>query len=236
MTKDFILCEIRRVSTTLGHPPGRREFYNATGIREADWHGKFWARWGDALQEAGFQPNERKAAYPDEYRAAKMIALIRDLGHFPTRAEMRLRRREDGSFPDANVYYRLGNRAAIVTFIHDFCNGRLEYADIIAVCDAASDGEQTPEEGASDITLGSIYLIKSGRHYKIGRSNAAGRRQYELAIQLPEKVKTLHVIKTDDPVGIEQYWHKRFADRRKNGEWFELTAEDLRAFRRRKFM
>ena len=65
---------------------------------------------------------------------------------------------------------------------------------------------------------------------------ALGRREYELAIQLPEKTKTIHEIRTDDPVGIEAYWHNRFESKRKNGEWFELAPLDIKAFRRRKFM
>lgn len=84
--------------------------------------------------------------------------------------------------------------------------------------------------------FGYVYLLKSGRFYKIGKTNAVGRREYELAIQLPEKTTTVHAIQTDDPTGIEAYWHKRFADRRKNGEWFELSAAEVRAFTRRKFM
>jgi hypothetical protein len=96
--------------------------------------------------------------------------------------------------------------------------------------------EVAEESDAPGAEIGFVYLIKSGRFYKIGRTNAAGRREREIALQLPEKATTIHVIRTDDPVGIEAYWHKCFEARRKNGEWFELSVADVAAFRRRKFM
>lgn len=96
--------------------------------------------------------------------------------------------------------------------------------------------DELTEDDTEAPQIGYVYLMKSGKHYKIGRSNAPGRRQYELAIQLPDPVVAVHTIKTDDPAGIEKYWHQRFGDRRKNGEWFELRREDVSAFRRRTFM
>jgi hypothetical protein len=58
------------------------------------------------------------------------------------------------------------------------------------------------------------------------------RKERCVGIQLSEKLQPVHYIKTDDPVGIENYWHSRFAGQRKEGEWFALTAEDVRAFKR----
>ena len=58
------------------------------------------------------------------------------------------------------------------------------------------------------------------------------RREGEVGIELPEKLKAIHYIETDDPAGVENYWHRRFADKRKEGEWFELRADDVRAFER----
>jgi len=103
------------------------------------------------------------------------------------------------------------------------------------VADIAETHSERVTARAEEI-FGFVYLIRSGRYYKIGRSNAAGRRERELAIQLPEKTQKVHEIRTDDPVGIEVYWHNRFRDLRKNGEWFELTAADIATFKRRKFM
>ena len=78
--------------------------------------------------------------------------------------------------------------------------------------------------------------MKSGRYYKIGRSSFVEKRNYEIGIKLPEELKIIHKIKTDDPFGIEAYWHKRFEDKRKGGEWFDLSSSDVKAFRRRPFM
>jgi len=45
-----------------------------------------------------------------------------------------------------------------------------------------------------------------------------------------------HTVRTDDPTGIEEYWHKWFDAKRKNGEWLALESPDVAAFRRRQFM
>ena len=59
-------------------------------------------------------------------------------------------------------------------------------------------------------------------------------RNYSIGIKLPEKLEIIHEITTDDSVGIEKYWHNRFADKRLEGEWFNLSSEDVAAFKRRK--
>ncbi len=43
-------------------------------------------------------------------------------------------------------------------------------------------------------------------------------------------------METDDRYGTESYRHKRFAEKRVNGEWFELSKADIAVFRRRKFI
>jgi len=240
ITKEHILAEIRRTAAENGGVPlGQARFSTETGIRYSDWHGRHWARFGDAVREAGFTPNKTNAAYSDEELLEKLAVLARELGRFPVAGELRLRRaRTDPDFPSHNVFYRLGSKGVLAGKLLDYCRAR-GYGDVAAFCSplaVPADTTDTEKEVAAPGEFGSVYLLKSGKYHKIGRPNAVGRRERELAIQLPERAVVVHSIRTDDPIGIEEYWHKRFGDRRKNGEWFELRASDVTAFKRRKFM
>ena len=75
-----------------------------------------------------------------------------------------------------------------------------------------------------------------GEHYKIGTTFSVPRRHREIALELAGKLESVHVIRTDDPGDIEAYWHKRFQAKCTNGERFALSAEDVRVFKKRKFM
>jgi hypothetical protein len=235
MNKQHILDEIRRTAkANKGVALGSVRFRRESGIKEWEW-GKFWARWSEAVREAGFSPNQMQTAFSDDLLFEKFIGLIRELGHFPVQGELRLKSRNDPEFPGSKAFTRLG-----LTKILEFCQKHGGYDDVVELCsDRLSRKEQSSnkkEEAAASEQLGFVYLLKSGRNYKIGMTKAIGRREYEMAIQLPDKPKTVHVIKTDDPIGIETYWHKRFDAKRKGGEWFELNSADVKAFMRRKFM
>jgi Meiotically up-regulated gene 113 len=241
MNKRHILDEIKRTAAANGGVPlGMQKFLQETGIKRHDWLGKIWARWGDALREAGFEPNQMQAAYSDDVLIEKFIGLLRDLRHFPVDAEVDMKARSEDGFPVSDTFRRaFGSKKQFTAKLLDYCKARSGYDDVIALCPAiatVAQGDADRDEIAPEEVTGFVYLMKSGRHYKIGRSNAAGRREYELAIQMPEKLITVHTIRTDDPAGIEDYWHRRFAVKRKNGEWFDLAAADVKAFKRRKFM
>jgi hypothetical protein len=238
MDKQQILDEIKRTAVANGGVAlGRSRFLQETGIKESDWFGKYWSRWNDAVEEAGVLPNKLQDAYAEHLLVEKYVKLIRELGRIPVKGELRLKRRSDPSFPNDKTFERFGSKSQLLSKAVEYCQNHSGFDDIARLCvNSIPNDRPTPENEAHGEVIGSVYLLKSGGYYKIGRTNAMGRREYELAIQLPEKIKRVHEIRTDDPVGIEAYWHTRFASKRAKGEWFALDGSDVTAFRRRKFM
>jgi hypothetical protein len=253
MDKQRIVSEIRRTAEANGGVPlGVARFLEETGIKVADWEGKFWARWGDALREAGFEPNQLNSAYDQTILIEKFVSLMRELGKFPVQRELKLKARTDKSFPSANVFARLGSKQQVAARILDYCKSHPGCEDVMALCAPigaepaehqrsgdSADGLGTDSTSASTKD-GYVYmgLLKLGREkrYKIGKAVLVERRADQISLQLPEDLELVHAIRTDDAYGIEDYWHRRFAMKNTKGEWFSLSRQDVQAFKRRKFM
>lgn len=79
---------------------------------------------------------------------------------------------------------------------------------------------------------GGVYLLKSGPYYKIGKATVFDKRIKHIKLLQPEPVEVIHKIYTHKVDELERYWHQRFANRKKNGEWFELYPEDVIEFKK----
>lgn len=75
-------------------------------------------------------------------------------------------------------------------------------------------------------------MQRHGSDYKIGFTTSLNKRGRQIQIELPQEIELVHSILTDDPPGVEAYWHKRFMGKRTRGEWFKLTKADIAAFKR----
>lgn len=233
IVREQIIAEIQRLAKASGgQPPGRRSFETETGIREGAWFGVYWSRWGDALKEAGYSPNSKNEKLDEEFVLSKIAAACRHYGKMPAFMEFRLYKKIDSDFPNEKTLLNyFGGKRNLIQRVGEWARTRDDYKDI---------AEMIPEEPMPSVPRmktqeGIVYMIKSGAHYKIGRSDELERRVKEIRIALPEAATLVHSIRTDDPAGIEAYWHRRFADRRANGEWFKLTNSDLKAFKKRKY-
>lgn len=183
------------------------------------------------------------ALIDDDVVIGQLTALTRKLSRFPVKSEMRMHKRENKSFPNDKVFDRFGGKADLVQVVLAYCSRHGGFEDVVAICKAiavADESEPAEEADTDELEVGYVYLalMKVGREkrYKIGKANIVGRRTRQIAVELPEELELVHVISTDDAYGIESYWHKRLAEKRRGGEWFDLSGDDVKAFKRRKFM
>ncbi len=238
-TKDQILAEIRRLAVANGgKPPGSLKLETETGIKQSDWAGRYWVRWSDAVIEAGFDPNEKQQAYEDDWLLNQLALLTSELGHYPVKQELNMKARRSPGFPSVMTFRRFGTKPEMISRLLNFCEGRQEFADVAEMCRTKAGAVKAKAEPDANSTnvVGYVYLMRSGKRYKIGKTESLEKRFAGLSAQVSHELLQVHAMATDDPSGIEAYWHNRFKAARKHGEWFELNADEIAAFKRRKFM
>ena len=237
MEREEILAEARSLASQLGEAPTIRQFREQTGIKDSWWKGRYFARWSELLADAGLEAKSWKTnKLEPDLALRKYWELASELGSLPVEAQMKLRKRTDPEFPNpSSLRKHFGSELVLRALENAKGHGASDH-----VLDILRDAmvKRLPQVAAAETDpvagTGFVYLMKSGKHYKIGKTNSPDRRQYEIGLQLPQGLERVHSIETDDPSGIETYWHNRFKDKRLNGEWFDLSAEDVRAFKRRR--
>jgi hypothetical protein len=237
-SREEILSEIcRTAASNDGRPIGRGRFRELTGISDYA-IAQHWANYGEAVREAGFEPNTLQGPINQQAVIRRLIELTRDLGHVPTSNELRRARARDRSFPSSGVFERLGSKDERIVKALDLCRELPEYRDVGRILEAyvgqirdELSAPSEPDSGA--VSYGFVYLARGHRgEYKIGRTNLVDRRIAEIGATSSVELTLIHEIKTDDPAGVEAYWHRRFAESRMRGEWFRLSSKDVAAFRR----
>jgi len=243
MNKEHILEELKRTAEENGGKAlSSAKFEDETGISKGDWYGKYWTKYSDLVIEAGYEPNVFGQDALDENWLLEQLAIYtRELGHFPTKPELKMKSFNEEDFPSPTTFTnRFGTKPEMLKKVYKYCENNNSYSDVFhMIKPLVINAKEIIKENAESEEYGFVYLFWSQRMklYKLGFSNHVGRRNYDLSTKLPEELKEIHKIKTDDPEGVEKYWHARFADkrikdRRGDTEWFDLKKVDVGNFKR----
>lgn len=235
MQKGDILDEMKRTAKENGgRPLGMKRFQVETGISAYEWS-KHWPKYSDLQREAGCEPNKWTVdGYDESYLLEVLSAMTLQLGHFPTQYELRNRASSESSFPNERTFSRFGKKGELIAKVLLHSQDGPNYENLLSILGPDAQVAPPGSEGTVPAeTYGFVYLVKGHPgEYKIGRTNLVDRRLSELGATASVEQSLVHEIRTDDPVGVEAYWHQRFCEKRMRGEWFRLNAADVRAFKR----
>jgi len=244
-TKEEVIKRLQKWSAeNNGRTPGEQNFYENIQIGIYDLHKLGWANWRELVVAAGLIPNKfDKTKYSSDQLCDLFIGAIREKNKWPTRGELEVKHHQDFNFPDAGTFYKklgLVLNGDLPSTILKYIKGKKGYDDVIKVCNSSIEKNIDSEESSAIGKIGYVYLLKSrlgsATAYKIGKTNDPERRMIELN-QPSNEQYLIWKIETDDPSGVEKYWHDRFVSKRlyphkAKTEWFKLNSSDIKSFKR----
>jgi hypothetical protein len=228
--REKIIDQLKRTTVANGGVPlSTRAFFKETGLGPRDLHRCGWPTHGALLQSQGLARGTMRQAYSDDELFRPLAQLTRVLGHFPTQNEREVERHREPAFPSSEAYLRRARGASLEVEFVDWCRRSNAYPDLVAKLSGSIVGAIKQRRPA---VRGYVYMMRSGRRHKIGRETTEGARQAAAGTWL-EDPRVVHRIATDDPEGVERYWHERFRKQNKlvKGELYDLTAADVAAFK-----
>ena len=239
MDKPQVLKVISALAATNGGRIGVRAFCNATGQSQRWLRNQPWfTSWNGLLEELGLPTRGFLVPKtPPEIIARAVAELSARLGRWPTDDDLNRERALNKAFPSPSIIQPLRRSGELAKLVVAACESEESLRSAAHLARARlTPFDVTTVDSLDEKVKGYVYMLKSGRHYKIGKTNNVARRYKEVRLELPQETHRIHAIETDDPSGIETYWHQRFALKRVKGtEFFALDPVDLRAFKRRKY-
>ena len=226
--REQIIAEIRRLAAEIGRPPGVRHFQTRTGLAQHLWRGRYWARWSDALREAGLEPNPPFLRPHSDEVFEQLAVATRSFGRFPTGPELAIYRQTHPAPTALTLRCHFGGKSGAISRLRDWAAARPDYADVVALLPSPQ-ALKRDQPGEAE---GLLRLFRCRHSYRFVRTGESDDRKTWPPVAIPASATQEHAIRTDDPAGVEAYWTRRFAYRRIDPEWYALTAEDVAAFRR----
>lgn len=237
LTKEEILKKIKDCANENGgKTPSEKIFYEYTGIGVYDIKKYGYANYGEIVREAGLAPNKfDKTKYNHAQLCELFIAVLREKNKWPTRGDLDVKHHNNSNFPNSATFYnKLGLTGKLAQTILEFTENKQGYNDVIEICNPVSQESEDQDESTEDsnVTSGFVYLGKQHGKYKIGKTKDLNRRREDISLLGSEPIVWIHTVETDDMNGVEKYWHNRFKQKLKRGEWFNLNSSDVKAFKR----
>lgn len=230
MTREQILDAYKAFAArTKGAPPGKRQFLKAyPELNDHVFRSGFWRSWKAFQLDAGIAPNAKVQRLPDRPILEGLARLTRKLGRVPTTDDIAFARKSDNTIPsEATVRKRAPTDAARAALLQEFCASSAEWADVLGLIKPALQVAAARPNTQHAV----VYLMQHGKRFKVGKSVDLDERLRNAKTWITD-ARYLWYIETDDPFGVEKYWHGRFKAKSLGGEWFRLSNDDVAAFKK----
>src|ERR1700722_55869 len=152
---------------------GETVFVRETQLSRYYWQGGYWRSWSAFQADAGHTPNEPNQKTEDETLLQRLAELAIDRKEIPIEADLDLKRKEDPSFPSKSCFRRWGSREALLSKLAEYCEGKPQFKVVGQLLKQGVSGNLDRRLVSNQIK-GFVYLLRSGKYYKIGYTNAVG--------------------------------------------------------------